>query len=47
MTYILVSVHTGQVQRSVAIVILGTGVSLIVQEQQLEYRERQMETNRI
>lgn len=36
LTYVLVSVHAGEVQRRVAVVVLSVCVGLVVQQQQLE-----------
>lgn len=39
-TYVLVSVHAGEVQRRVAIVVLSLRVGLVVQQQQLDNRNK-------
>lgn len=38
LTYVLMSIHAGQVQRCVSVVVLGFRVGLVVQKQQLEER---------
>lgn len=35
-THILMSVHAGQVQRRVSIVVLSVSISLVMQQQQLQ-----------
>lgn len=39
-TYVLVSVHAGEVQRRVAVVVLSLRVGLVVQQQQLDNRNK-------